>query len=133
MLTLKTVKQSIENNILRRLLDSSLRKSPSNQDEYIEMIHDLHISLILYEEIHSFIHNNNNKYNKQRDFIERQYEIIISDYFVSEWFQEMPYGFETEGNEERVITILYEIIQYPQYEVYEKCKNNRRYIRSQTL
>ena len=115
METLKTIKQNIEKNILVCLLESCKNEvQPRNTQEYREMIQNHHISMILHEEVQKYI-----QHLQRYEFVERQYEILISDYFLSEWFHDTPYNFENEGNEDRVISILYEIVQYPSYEIYK--------------
>lgn len=110
-MNIENVKREIEENILIRLLQSSQDESKDEfQKNYQEKIQDHHISILLYEEIH--------RYLQTKKFSENEYALFVQDFLTKKG----DYDFEDDREEDKAISILYEIIQYPTLETYIQYK-----------
>ena len=108
---IESVKREIEQNILIRLLQSSKDDSKADfQKNYQEKIQDHHISILLYEEIH--------RYLQSKNFSENEYALFVQEFLTKNG----NYHFEDNDEEDKAISILYEIIQYPTLETYIQYK-----------
>lgn len=108
---IEKVKREIEENILIRLLQSSQDETKDDfQKNYQEKIQDHHISILLYEEIHSYL--------QTKKFSENEYVLFVQEFLKKNG----DYHFEDDSEEDKAISILYEIIQYPTLETYIQYK-----------